>query len=200
VPRLRDTTSGLVAVDGVDVRQWQLKSLRRQIACVFQDSVLFEGTVLENVLLGRTKATEQEVAEAARLAGVTDFVRELPGGFDTEVGEGGFSLSGGQRQRVALARALLRDAPIVILDEPAASLDSETEILVTGELMERLRDRTVLWITHKIDSLENVDEIVVLDGGRIVERGPYDQLGGRERLTGYFNNRGEEASGAKGSP
>lgn len=191
VPRLRDTVGGRVMVDGVDVRDWDLKSLRQQIACVFQDAVLFDGTIFENVLYGRTDASKADVAEAARLAGVTAFVDELPDRFDTEVGEGGLALSGGQRQRVALARALLRDAPIVILDEPAASLDSETEILVSGEIMDSLRGRTVLWITHKVESLENVDEIVVFDGGRLVEKGTLAALRDSGALSAYFNGAAE---------
>jgi ABC-type multidrug transport system fused ATPase/permease subunit len=182
VPRLRGATSGEVTVDGTDVRTWDLLSLRRQIAYAFQDAILFDGTILENIQLGRMDASEAEIHEAARLAGVTVFASALPEGFETPVGEGGLSLSGGQRQRVALARTLLRDAPILIFDEPAASLDSEAEILVTGELMKHLRGRTVLWITHKIDTIEGVDEILVLEAGSVVERGTFEELGGREGL------------------
>jgi len=201
VPRLRDVSSGEVMIDGVDVRKWDLASLRRQIAFAFQEAVLFDGSILENIRLGRTDASEAEVYEAARLAGVTSFVEEQPDGFDTAVGESGLALSGGQRQRVSLARTLLRDAPIVILDEPAASLDTETEILVSGELMASLRGQTVLCITHKLELLEEVDEIVLLDAGKLVDHGALLKLGGGAALNRYLGGAfGKSSRATGGSP
>ncbi len=169
VPRLRDATAGRVEIDGHDVRDYALRQLRDGIAIVFQDTLLFDGTLLENVQLGRRDASPEEVVLAAERAGVVSFAKTLPDGVDTMVGERGTALSGGQRQRIALARALLRDAPVVILDEPTASLDAESEQGFRTDLMRTLSGRTVLLITHDRSLIESVDRVVTLVGGAIVE-------------------------------
>jgi ABC-type multidrug transport system fused ATPase/permease subunit len=171
IPRLRDPTAGRVLIDGQDIRELELTSLRSQIGLVFQKALLFDGTIEENILLGRPNANSREVLDAAERAGVLEFIHRLDHGLNTRVGEGGDKLSGGQRQRVALARALLRDPPILILDEPAAALDPRAESVVTRHLLYELKGKTVLLITHRLETLEHVDEILVLEKGKIVERG-----------------------------
>ncbi|MEW6745091.1 MAG: ABC transporter ATP-binding protein [Planctomycetota bacterium] len=176
VPRLRDPTQGKVRLDGHDLREFELRSLRQQVAYVFQRTALFDGTLLENIWLGRPEARQEEVLAVAQRAGVAQFAATLPDGLQTLVGEGGAALSGGQRQRISVARALLRDAPIVILDEFATSLDPEAEALVTRELLEWLEGRTLLLIAHKPESLELTDEVIVLEQGRIAARGRMSDL------------------------
>jgi ABC-type multidrug transport system fused ATPase/permease subunit len=176
IPRFFEAWAGEVLVDGVDVEDYPLDVLRDNISLVLQESVLFEGTVRENIALGRPHASDEEVAGAARKAHIHDTIMALPGGYDAHVREGGKNFSGGQRQRLAIARAILRDAPILILDEPTASLDVEAEAEVMRALQTLVRGRTVLMISHRLSTLGNVDEIVVLDQGRIVEQGSYSAL------------------------
>ena len=176
IPRFFEAWAGEVLVDGVDVEDYPLDLLRDNISLVLQESVLFEGTVRENIALGRPYATDEEVAEAARKAHIHDTIMALPGAYDARVREGGKNFSGGQRQRLAIARAILRDAPILILDEPTASLDVEAEAEVMRALQTLVRGRTVLMISHRLSTLGSVDEIVVLDQGRIVEQGSYAAL------------------------
>ena len=183
IPRFFETWSGEVLVDGLDVEDYPLDVLRDNISLVLQDSVLFEGTVRENIALGRPDATDDEVADAARQAHIHDAIMALPGGYGAHVREGGKNFSGGQRQRLAIARAILRDAPILILDEPTASLDVEAEAEVMRALQRLVRGRTVLMISHRLSTLGSVDEIVVLDQGRIVEQGTYSEL---RRAGGVF--------------
>jgi len=171
IPRLRDPTAGRVLIDGQDIRELELTSLRNQIGLVFQKALLFDGTIEENIRLGRPDAGAGEVLEVAERAGVLEFTNRLDHGLNTRVGESGDKLSGGQRQRVALARALLRNPPILILDEPATALDPRAESLVTRHLLHELKGKTVLLITHRLEALEEVDEILVLEKGKIVERG-----------------------------
>ena len=183
IPRFFETWSGEVLVDGLDVEDYPLDVLRDNISLVLQESVLFEGTVRENIALGRPDATDDEVADAARQAHIHDAILALPGGYGAHVREGGKNFSGGQRQRLAIARAILRDAPILILDEPTASLDVEAEAEVMRALQRLVRGRTVLMISHRLSTLGSVDEIVVLDQGRIVEQGTYSEL---RRAGGVF--------------
>jgi ATP-binding cassette, subfamily B, bacterial len=183
IPRFFETWSGEVLVDGLDVEDYPLDVLRDNISLVLQESVLFEGTVRENIELGRPDATDDEVADAARQAHIHDAILALPGGYGAHVREGGKNFSGGQRQRLAIARAILRDAPILILDEPTASLDVEAEAEVMRALQRLVRGRTVLMISHRLSTLGSVDEIVVLDQGRIVEQGTYAEL---RRAGGVF--------------
>ncbi len=189
IPRFFEAWSGSVLVDGVDVDDYPLDLLRDNIGLVLQDSVLFEGTVRENIALGRPDASDEEVASAARKAHIHDTITALPGGYAARVREGGRNFSGGQRQRLAIARAILRDAPILILDEPTASLDVEAEAEVMRALQTLVRGRTVLMISHRLSTLGSVDEIVVLDRGRIVEQGSYAEL---RRAGGVFARLLEE--------
>jgi ATP-binding cassette subfamily B protein len=182
VPRFYDASRGVVKVDGHDVRTLTLGSLRRQVAMLFQEPVLFATTIAENIGCARPDATREEIEEAARRAGIHEIVAALPDGYDTELGERGGTLSGGQRQCVAIARALLRDAPIVLLDEPTTGLDQRSTALVTAALDRLVEGRTVLVISHDLARLHGVDRVVVLDGGRIVQEGPYEELAAAEGL------------------
>jgi ABC-type multidrug transport system fused ATPase/permease subunit len=176
VPRFYDVAAGRITIDGLDVRAARLSSLRREIGIVAQDPFLFSATVRENIAFGRPEATDEEVAEAARLAQAAEFIDELPGGYDTVVGERGITLSGGQRQRIAIARALLLDPRILILDDATASVDATTEARIRLGLRAAMRGRTTIIIAHRLSTLALADELVVLDRGRIVARGTHDDL------------------------
>lgn len=176
VPRFYDPARGRVLVDGVDVREVTLRSLRREIGVVTQDPLLFSATVRENIAFGRPGATEAQVEHAARLAQAHEFVERLPQGYETKVGERGVTLSGGQRQRLAIARALLVDPRILILDDATASVDATTEARIRAGLEEAKRGRTTIVIAHRLSTIALADEIVVLDAGRIAARGTHDEL------------------------
>jgi subfamily B ATP-binding cassette protein MsbA len=175
-PRFRDVTAGRVLIDGVDVRDYTLESLRRQIGIVPQETFLFDDTVANNILYGRSGASLEEVMSAARSALADEFIRALPETYDTRIGERGVKLSGGQRQRLAIARAILRNAPILILDEATSHLDTESEMLVQRALHNLMEGRTVIVIAHRLSTIRRADKIVVFDGGRITEIGTHDQL------------------------
>jgi ABC-type multidrug transport system fused ATPase/permease subunit len=179
LPRFYDPWQGTITVDGVDVRDYPLDVLRRNIGLVLQDSVLFEGTIRENIVLDRQDVTEEEIVAAAAQACVHETIMKLPGGYEAQVREHGKNLSSGQRQRIAIARAVLRDAPILILDEPTANLDVEAETEVMRAIERLTVGRTVIVISHRLSTLGNVDEIVVLESGHIAERGTYQQLKAR---------------------
>jgi subfamily B ATP-binding cassette protein MsbA len=175
LPRFYDVSSGAVRVDGIDVREYDLHSLREQIALVSQEIVLFNDTIRANIAFGR-EVSAAAVEEAARAAHVTAFVKDLPAGLDTVVGDRGVLLSGGQRQRIAIARALLKNAPILILDEATSALDTESERIIQTALEELMHNRTTLVIAHRLSTVEKADRIVVLDGGKIVEQGSHAEL------------------------
>jgi ATP-binding cassette, subfamily B, bacterial len=179
VPRFYDPTTGSVALDGHDLRQITKKTLRAQIAIVLQDTLLFSTTVRENIAYGRPDATEEEIIDAARRAQADDFIRQLPNGYASTVGERGGHLSVGQRQRIGIARAFLKNAPILLLDEPTSALDPTTESAIMETIKELMQGRTTLIATHRLAAIHNVDQIVVLDGGRIVEIGRGPELLGR---------------------
>jgi ATP-binding cassette subfamily B protein len=179
VPRFYDPTTGSIALDGHDLRQITKKTLRGQIAIVLQDTLLFSTTVRENIAYGRPDATEEEIIDAARRAQADDFIRQLPNGYASTVGERGGHLSVGQRQRIGIARAFLKNAPILLLDEPTSALDPTTESAIIETIKELMRGRTTLIATHRLAAIHDVDQIVVLDGGRIVEKGPGPELVGR---------------------
>ena len=182
VARFHDVTAGSVMLGGVDVRDLGTEALMRRVSIVFQDVYLFEGTLRENVMMSRPDATEEDLREAARLARVDDIVERLPRGWHTRIGEAGSTLSGGEKQRVSIARALLKDAPVVLLDEATAALDAENEAAVQEALTALSANRTVIVIAHRLQTVVAADQIVVLDGGRIVERGSHEELlahGGR---------------------
>ncbi|HEU0138359.1 MAG TPA: ABC transporter ATP-binding protein [Bryobacteraceae bacterium] len=176
LPRFYDVTSGTVRIDGIDVRDLTLKSLREQIGIVAQDTFLFNDTVANNIRYGRPGASRAEVEEAARNALAEEFILRLPEGYESWIGERGLKLSGGQRQRIAIARALLKNAPILILDEATSHLDTESEILVQKALSNLMKDRTVIVIAHRLSTIRRADKIVVLDGGQISETGSHDEL------------------------
>lgn len=176
IPRFYDPSMGTVRVDGVDLRDYKLHELRRQIAYVLQDTVLFRGTIRDNIAFGRPDADHDEIVEMAKLANAHEFISEMPQGYDSPVGERGLTLSGGQRQRIGIARALIRDSPILILDEPTAALDAESERLVMSALQRLMKDRTVITIAHRLSTIRDADKIVVLEEGRVVEEGTHTEL------------------------
>jgi ATP-binding cassette subfamily B protein/subfamily B ATP-binding cassette protein MsbA len=174
--RFYDPQAGRVMIDGVDVRQLKLASLRSQISVVLQEPLLFSGSVASNIRYGRLGASEEEVVEAAKAANAHDFITRLPQGYETELGERGAGLSGGERQRVSVARAFLKDAPILVLDEPTSSIDSKTEGVILDALDRLVVGRTSLTIAHRLSTIRDADLIVVMDHGRIVEQGAHEQL------------------------
>jgi subfamily B ATP-binding cassette protein MsbA len=176
VPRFYDATTGAVRLDGKDVRDLQLSSLRDKISMVAQDTFLFNDTLANNIRYGKPKAKDDDVREAARSALAEEFILRMPLGYDTVIGERGLKLSGGQRQRVAIARALLKNAPILILDEATSHLDTESELLVQRALQNLMSDRTVIVIAHRLSTIRRADKIVVLDGGGITEIGTHEEL------------------------
>jgi ATP-binding cassette subfamily B protein len=176
IPRFYDVCEGAITLDGHDIRDLTLKSLRQQISIVLQNVFLFHGTARENILFGRPGATEEEMIEAAQVANAHDFIMELPEGYDTVIGERGVKLSGGQRQRIAIARAVLKDAPVLILDEATSSVDAETEALIQQALERLMVGRTTIIIAHRLSTIRSADCIVVLEGDTIVEMGTHEEL------------------------
>ncbi|MGP0059963.1 MAG: ABC transporter ATP-binding protein [Beijerinckiaceae bacterium] len=176
IPRFYDVSCGRILIDGVDVRDYKLQALRSRIGLVLQDIVLFRGTVRENIAYGRPDASLEEIIEAARLVSAAEFISKLPNGYETQVGERGLTLSGGQRQRIGIARAIIRNATILILDEPTAALDAESEKLFMKVLAQVRAGRTVIIIAHRLSAIRNADKIFVIKDGGIVEQGTHDEL------------------------
>jgi len=176
VPRFYEPTEGAILIDGQDIRDCTLRSLRQQIGIVSQDIVLFDESVAKNIAYGRMDATEDEVVKAAKAAYADEFIQRLPDGYQTVIGENGVKLSGGERQRVAIARAILRDPPILILDEATSSLDTESERIVQLALSNLLKNRTTLVIAHRLSTVQNADRIIVMERGCIVEMGSHEEL------------------------
>src|SRR5881275_2968022 len=176
VPRFSDPTTGSITLDGRDIRQITKKTLRGQIAIVLQDTLLFSTSVRENIAYGRPDATEEEIIEAARRAQADEFIRQMPQGYGSLVGERGGHLSVGQRQRIGIARAFLKNAPILLLDEPTSALDPSTESAIMETIKELMRGRTTLIATHRLATIHNLDQIIVLDHGRIIEQGRGPEL------------------------
>jgi ABC-type multidrug transport system fused ATPase/permease subunit len=176
IPRFYDVDDGVVRIDGTDVRQITLKSLREHIGMVLQDPVLFSGTIWDNIRYGKPDASAEEVIAAAKAANAYDFIMSLPNGFDYEVGEGGILVSGGQRQRITIARAFLKNPCILILDEATSALDTESEKLIQAALEQLMEGRTTFIIAHRLSTIEKADRILVLEDGRIVETGTHEEL------------------------
>ncbi|MBC3435714.1 ABC transporter ATP-binding protein [Pseudomonas sp. BW16M2] len=195
IARFFDVTQGRVKVGGVDVRQMSAEQLAGQISQIFQDAYLFQGTIADNIRLGKPDASEAEVLEAARLAGVQEILERLPEGLHTPVGEGGARLSGGERQRISIARALIKDAPILLIDEATAALDAENQAAI-AEALARLRGkRTLIVIAHQLSTVAMADQIVVLDQGRIREQGAHAQLAAEGGLYAHFLEQRRAAKG-----
>jgi len=186
IPRLYDVDRGFVKVDGIDVKDWDLKELRNSVAMVLQDDYLFSGTIKENISYGRPEASEEEVLEMAEKANVDQFAEEMPNGYDTQVGQRGIKLSGGQRQRISIARALLKDPEILILDEATSSVDSHTEKLIQEAIDRVSEGRTTFTIAHRLSTIVDADEILFIEKGRIEERGTFDELMERGEKFSHF--------------
>jgi ABC-type multidrug transport system fused ATPase/permease subunit len=176
IPRFYDPTGGVVKIDGVDIRDYKLQGLRNQIGYVLQETVLFRGTVRDNIAYGRAGASYDEVVAAAKLANADEFISRMPNGYDTLVGERGETLSGGQRQRIGIARAVIRNNPILILDEPTAALDTESERSVIEALDRLMRGKTVITIAHRLSTIRNSDKIIVMKDGVVAEQGTHEEL------------------------
>ena len=176
IPRFYDTNAGCVLIDGVDIATMKVAALRNMIGFVLQETVLFRGTIKENIAYGNPGATDEQIVAAAKLANADEFVSRMPHGYDTMVGERGDTLSGGQRQRIGIARAVIRNSPIMILDEPTAALDTESEKLVIEGLERLMKGRTVVMIAHRLSTLRDADKIIVLKDGVVAEEGTNDEL------------------------
>lgn len=176
VPRFYDVISGSIKIDDVDIRDYTLKSLRENIAVVFQDNFLFSGTIKENILLGKQTATDDEIKKAIEMAYLDEFVESLKDGWNTQIGERGMLLSGGQKQRVAIARAFLKDAPIIILDEATSALDNKAEAIVQKAIDNLMKDKTVFVIAHRLSTVQNATKIAVINEGNLVELGNHEEL------------------------
>lgn len=182
IPRFYDICEGKIELDGMDIRELTLESLRQQTSIVLQDVFLFHGTVRENILFGRPQASEEDMISAAKAANAHDFIMQLSDGYETLIGERGVKLSGGQKQRLSIARAVLKNAPILILDEATSSVDTETELLIQQALERLMKGRTTIIIAHRLSTVRNADMIVVLEGKRIVEKGTHAQLIAKQGL------------------
>jgi ABC-type multidrug transport system fused ATPase/permease subunit len=193
VPRFYDASSGRVAIDGIDVTDYKLSALRSQVGYVLQETVLFRGTIRDNIAYGRPGATEDEIVEAAKIANAHEFIIRMPHGYDSMVGERGDTLSGGQRQRIGIARAVVRNSPIMILDEPTAALDTESEVLVMEALKRLMQGRTVIMIAHRLSTIRDADTIVVLKDGVVAEQGSNDELIARGGLYAELVHRQQQA-------
>jgi ABC-type multidrug transport system fused ATPase/permease subunit len=197
IPRFYDVQSGAVIVDGHDVREYKIKHLRDQIGYVLQDTILFRGTIAENIGFGRPGATREEIVEAAKLANADEFISRMPLGYDTLVGARGSTLSGGQRQRIGIARVMVRNSPILLLDEPTAALDSESEKLVIDALEKLMKGRTVIAIAHRLSTIRDADKIVVIDGGVVAEDGTHEELIARNGIYAELHRTQFDASSGK---
>ncbi len=176
LPRFIDVLKGDILIDGINVKDYQLSDLRAMMGIVSQQSILFNDTFFNNIAFGMDHASEEDVIAAAKVANAHDFISETPNGYYTNIGEGGGKLSGGQRQRISIARAVLKNPPILILDEATSSLDTESERLVQDAIIKLMRNSTSIVIAHRLSTVKHADLIIVLDGGRIVEVGRHEEL------------------------
>ncbi len=195
IARFYDVDSGSISVGGTDIRKLSCDSLLKNISMVFQNVYLFHDTILNNIKFGKPDAAMEEIIEAAKQARCHDFISALPEGYDTVVGEGGSTLSGGEKQRISIARAILKNAPIIILDEATASVDPENEHFLQAAISALTRGKTIIVIAHRLATIENADQILVLDGGRIVQKGTHEQLAAEEGIYRRFVSIREKAEG-----
>lgn len=197
IARFWDVNGGRVSIGGHDVKDYTLNSLMANISMVFQNVYLFNDTIENNIKFGKPNATHDEVVAAAKEACCDDFIDALPDGYNTVVGEGGATLSGGEKQRLSIARAMLKDAPIVIFDEATANVDPENEDRLQAAIEALTRDKTIIMIAHRLKTVRHADQIVVLDGGRIVQRGTHDELLAQKGIYSDFVGMREKAIGWK---
>lgn len=196
IPRFYDPTKGSVKIDGYDLRDLSLKALREQIGYVLQDTALFYGTIAENISFGRPSASREEIVKAAELANAHEFISKMAQGYDTIVGERGSTLSGGQRQRIGIARVMVRNNPILLLDEPTAALDSESEKLVIEALERLMKGRTVIMIAHRLTTIRGADQIIVISGGVVAENGTHEDLIAKNGIYAQLHHTQFESQGA----
>jgi subfamily B ATP-binding cassette protein MsbA len=196
IPRFYDPTKGSVKIDGYDLRDLTIKGLREQIGYVLQDTALFHGTIAENIAFGRPGASREEIIKAAELANAHEFISKMAEGYDTMVGERGSTLSGGQRQRIGIARVMVRNNPILLLDEPTAALDSESEKLVIEALERLMKGRTVITIAHRLTTIRDADQIIVISNGVVAESGTHEELIAKNGIYAQLHRTQFESEGA----
>jgi len=195
LPRFYDLSSGEIRIDGTDIRRFKIKSLREQISFVLQETLLFRAPVWQNIAYGKPEASRAEIIRAARLANADEFIERMPDGYDTMIGERGMTLSGGQRQRITIARAIIRNSPILILDEPSAGLDAESEKLVFDAIENLMEGKTSIVIAHRLATVIRADAIFVIDDGKVIDQGTHKELLARDGLYSRLYElqfRGEE--------
>ncbi len=196
LPRFYDLSSGEIRIDGTDIRRFKIKSLREQISFVLQETLLFRAPVWQNIAYGKPEASRAEIIRAAKLANADEFIERMPDGYDTMIGERGMTLSGGQRQRITIARAIIRNSPILILDEPSAGLDAESEKLVFDAIENLMEGKTSIVIAHRLATVIRADAIFVIDDGKVIDQGTHKELLARDGLYSRLYDlqfRGEEA-------
>jgi ABC-type multidrug transport system fused ATPase/permease subunit len=189
IERFYDPQKGKIKIDGVDIKELTLESLRSQISMVLQDVFLFNGTIAENIAYSIKDATQEQIEEAARIACADEFINQMPGGYNTLIGERGVRLSGGQKQRISIARAVLRNTPILILDEATSSVDMETELQIQQAIENLTGSRTIIVIAHRLSTIISADQILLLDKGTIKERGSYEELMAQNGIFARLNKR-----------